>query len=253
MLDQTVEGNRQAVIDKLQQTYESAKQRHQQHVRDIIGEEPVRHRPQVARPRFENFEERNDKRVQNAQNPWLWTANVLIEQRIDPVDYIRRHFARLSPGTTSPSPSQLGGAKSLQEYRTAVTNAVVDVRADFRSQVMRFQTRARSLLGGIPYFCPDKHAAWLAVLQDPMSDLSALFRYCMAHVAANDAGTPEPHLFEQFAVTVRIEAALQYISAPEAYDTVWQGFLPPNWAERADTLYQQHFGLNNPTENFDDA
>jgi hypothetical protein len=79
------------------------------------------------------------------------------------------------------------------------------------------------------------------VLSDESTDLSPLFRFCIARRFL-DRG----EAFRDIAQRYAVEAALQYSRSPDDYDAVFGRYVPPGFRAKAAAVYDALIGMAPP-------
>lgn len=148
---------------------------------------------------------------------WTSLAEFVRQQGADFEPYVYAQFEGLGPADRPPEPPQLKSQRALDRW-----NLVRPSTSDSLRLSLTLQTQAavgsltRLVRRGL-----EELDAWLGVLNDPVTDLTPLFRYSMAVSL-----TQRDRRFSKLARYYLPQAQLQYRRNPQAYCEVWQDFLP---------------------------
>jgi hypothetical protein len=156
---------------------------------------------------------------------WPRIAQICAVHQIEPRLFVEAQFAGRAAGEV-PQPDALLRAEALERYHAHVRGSEARLRLDWRAESGHFLRKATTreyTLGETR----DEAAAY--VLADPDSNLSALFRYCLAHLGQS------PGLMARY----RIPALMQYAFRRYAYDRAWADHLPDGLRANADAFLAQ--------------
>jgi hypothetical protein len=178
---------------------------------------------------------------------WRQIARHLIEKHVDPEAFIRAQFVVMPDGGRTPPPEAfLNFSKSMARYKAAKRIAEQEIVTAFKFQQSKFRTTA--LVARRSHLIKTDEEAWAAVLEDEETELSALFRYCLALTTSMSKTTGDRPRFRQIAAYYKLAAALQYISSADQYDEVWKNWIPEGFREQASEAYRAFYGAENETD-----
>jgi hypothetical protein len=158
-----------------------------------------------------------------AGSAWEKLADYFLAREEDPVAYIRFRFERLAPGAPPPEPLQLKGEKLLAEWRRVRERKGPEIAAALLAEANRAADAMTYYQRGMGHTPEESYAR---TLDDPLLELSALFRYGVA----TSLGGPR---FLRIAARYRDAAVAQYCRYPEHYDRHWARLLPRGFARTA--------------------
>lgn len=150
---------------------------------------------------------------------WPKIAEKLRSSGVDPAVAVRMAFAGWK-GSDPPRPTVLLSDAVLEASREAMEVQRQNLRTDLPLMLQAFdQSRAAfGLLCGKV----DKLAVARAVLRDPATPLSAVFRYCMAAALG----------FDDLSDTLEADAVAETMFLADEYLAAWGNFLPPAFAKK---------------------
>lgn len=185
----------------------------------------------------EKYTSKQEKQLLFWRNMAVW----VLEQHFDPEKFIRCQFVVLPVGANPPMPNQLKGSQALRNYYKAREVSRSLIESALASQLSEFQCEVatRTVPNG-----KSAEELWADILDDEVLRLSALFRYCVAVSVYCDPKTVNRSLVSPIIVKYREAAALQYIFKAEAYDEMWQDYLPIKWKQKAEAIYRNYYGLD---------
>jgi hypothetical protein len=160
---------------------------------------------------------------------WPKLAKLILDKQLDVRDYVRATF-RSWEGQKHPAPNYLLSAAAMERYEdyksTHPLGRGTEVARELKINADLATTRIEmvKVMQNV-----DEHQAQIKTILDPFTELSALFRLCMAVNGGHDNLVPE----------LVNEALAQYISNRDAYDDTWESFIPDLLRQRADDLGRQ--------------
>lgn len=162
---------------------------------------------------------------QKYKSVWDRVARFVIQNSAEPRRFVQVQFAVRQAKPIEPT--ELVSPRALELYRYNEKTAFEDILRLFHYQQQRAATEFNKLRP-----CKINHQ-WTdadihrAVLGNTLVQLSALFRYCIAHREG----------YTSIADRYKDEALVQYLSQPEDYDKIWVGWIPPELTNEAQLLY----------------
>jgi hypothetical protein len=167
-----------------------------------------------------------DARGRVHQPVWPRIARLLAAHQIDPNRFIEAQFLARKGGDDVPQPNMLLAASAMAAYHARPPESARLLVLAWHAQMQHLEVEAgarESLYRETP------EVAAFYILASPLSELSGLFRYCVACQAGNAA------LKAMFA-----DAALhQYVFRRHAYDRAWPDQVPPELVRLADAFLSQ--------------
>jgi len=184
------------------------------------------------------------KRTRKRNHPdhvWLETAKKVIAENIDPHQFVRMQFIAMNleghRAGSPPAPNSLNTPRAVDNYRSALDATKHEIEVGWSFQLSEFHRRTACSM-------EDGKDAWIPILYDNSTQLSALFRYCTAYdVASTSDDDDVRRVFGRICSEYRGEAAEQYLDHPDAYDAVWGvNHIPNKFRKQADLIYQARYG-----------
>ncbi len=154
------------------------------------------------------------------QSVWKKMARWLIDHQVSPSRFIEAQFR--GRAGAPPEPNTLCSDAALNRFYAFEGEEVPELKRLLSAQKDTLFTQVCKKAGLRQQGWTDAQV-YSEVLQNNLIPLSALFRYAVAV----QQGCPE------VADLYRTEAAIQYLSAPRAYDQVWGKLVPPEVAALA--------------------
>ena len=155
---------------------------------------------------------------------WFKIVEYALTHKVSPILLLRGTF-RAWRSPKPPFPNQFINQLALQRARELSEHPVV-LKANLNMEDHRF--KAAATVHQL-YNHMDVDAAARRALHDPMTDLSALFRYCVGVIGGAD------DVAERF----RHEAFLMYVFDRDAYDKAWGDRIPQELRDAADHFYRE--------------
>jgi len=168
---------------------------------------------------------------------WLKAARVLLGKAIDPEDYVRRQFEAHIQGIV-PMPNELVSVASLKIYEQSRQYMGERLAARLRSQGAVAE-QAIAQLTRIGHL--SRVDAWEQVVRRPPRELTPLFRYCLARGAARELTGADAARMVRAAGALLVDAAMEYMRNPTAYDRAWAAMLPAGFQEAAREVFARRF------------
>ena len=155
---------------------------------------------------------------------WLDIVSYALSNKVNPIMLVRGTF-RAWDSPMPPDPNQFANPLGLRRARL-ITDPPTVFSDNLKMEDHRFKaaTTVHQL-----YDHMDVDAAARRALHDPMTDLSALFRYCVGVIGGAD------DVAERF----RHEAFLMYVFDRDAYDKAWGDRIPQELRDAADHFYRE--------------
>ena len=198
-------------------------------------------RPYRAHPRYDGkvidgvTVEDSKRRIKNT---WLSIVQTLRPSRVHPCLYVRVIFQGIAGTVMAPPyPDQLVSKKWMKFFHEQSENLVGTLPEDFRRQCKFSRSYLLRYQQALGY---DFQSAVYYLLTDKLAPLSPLYRYCMAVSMLrepNAAKIQNVPLFTRVAKRIEREAVIQYTCFPCEYGEVWEDFLPANFSEDAERIY----------------
>lgn len=197
--------------------------------------EEARGSTKLYRPpkRFDGGAEQHDGAYRSgkvAPNVWQVQTKKLLEEHLDPVEYVQHVFLGLAgSGRRPPGPDQI-----LQEaFRAGYDRArrqeghQVKISLEVQARLARQRIIERQACYG---YNPED--ALVDVLLDEGLDLSWLFRYCLA------AASEHPRA-QELADDFFVGAVIQYMRSHREYKRHWGPWIPHDFPKQASTVYDE--------------
>src|ERR1700739_2767163 len=164
-------------------------------------------------PRWDEPKERGGETI------WEKNARFVIQYELVPEELMGRIFRTL--GQEAPQPNVLCGPKALAIYRQQTAQSLRIIEIDWALQK---NTARRRLLEYQQLQLGDNEQAWRALLLDPTSCLSDLFRFVLARQEG----------YADLAEFYRDAALSQYLCDSKQYDQVWGNVIPEELRQAAE-------------------
>jgi len=172
------------------------------------------------------------------KNTWLSIVQTLRPSRVHPCLYVRVIFRGIAGTVMAPPyPDQLISKKWMKFFHEQSKNIVEELPEEFRRQCKFSRSYLLRYQQALGY---DFQSAVYYLLTDKLAPLSFLYRYCMAISMLREPDASKiqnASLFTRVANRIEREAVIQYTCFPGEYGEVWEDFLPANFSEDAERIY----------------
>jgi len=149
---------------------------------------------------------------------WLDIARHLLDMKcLSPERFVQAQFVEKQP----PMPPMLKSEAAWKRFTDFNGDATARLKSEFKAECIAFELAQQEATTWFPEY--DKKDVWRFVLRDTQSQLSALFRFCVA--LSEHLGD----IAEQFQEL----ALLDYLQDPQGYEQVWGTKIPDSLKEDA--------------------
>jgi hypothetical protein len=160
------------------------------------------------------------------QPVWPKIARHLAAHQIDPAAFIEAQFLGRKGGDDVPLPNILLSQSAMAKFHAQPPESSRQLVLAWRAQMQHLEVAAGERES---FYHESPAVAAYYVLASPLSELSGLFRYCIARQADNGNLRAMFH-----------DAALQqYVFRRHAYDQAWPEQIPPDLGVLADAFLTQ--------------